>query len=199
MVNSEDISKKFIGGVKSDETQSRTKLFKRAFSNALFCPLLKRKAVSNEAISIIRNTVRESEKLHSGELVVCIEQALNSRHVLAGGLTSRGRALELFSHLRVWDTSANNGVLLYLLLAEHTIEIVADRGLAAHVPEEDWKLICQEMRPHLMQDKLEHGIVEGVKRITDFLVRHFPDDGTDVKNNSSFQGNQLPDSPIIMR
>ena len=87
---------------------------------------------------------------------------------------ARQRALTLFGKLRVWDTEDNNGVLIYLLLAEHLIEIVADRGLNQHVPAHRWQSVIQQMRKPLQQGAYEEGLTLALQEVSAVLVRHFP-------------------------
>ena len=90
------------------------------------------------------------------------------------GLSARDRAITMFGKLRVWDTEANNGVLIYLLLAEHAIEIVADRGLARHVPAEHWQTIVAGMRGAFRAGRYEEGLDAAIAAVDALLVQHFP-------------------------
>ena len=93
------------------------------------------------------------------------------------GRTPRQRAHEVFAHLRIWDTEHNSGVLIYVLLADHAIEIVADRGIAALVAEAEWNRSAPACREHFAAGRFEQGAVEGVTAVSDILARHFPADG----------------------
>ena len=97
----------------------------------------------------------------------------------------------LFGKLRVWDTEHNNGVLIYLLLAERAIEIVADRGLARHVPEAEWRQIIQRMGLAFHEDRFEDGLTEALAEVSALLVQHFP------CADGELNPNELPDEPIL--
>src|SRR5450759_1881757 len=110
----------------------------------------------------------------------------------AGGspADARARALEVFSGLRVWDTELNNGVLIYVLLADRIVEIVADRGIHRHVSDAVWRDICKLMQAEFRAGRFEDGAVKGVTAISALLHNHLPADG----ENS----NELPDKPLLM-
>ena len=97
-----------------------------------------------ETLEAIKQEIAKSEALHNGELRFAIETALDLPPLLHG-LSSRQRAFDVFSRLRVWDTEMNSGVLIYLLLVDHKVEIVAARGIAAKVDQADWEMVCREM------------------------------------------------------
>ena len=103
----------------------------------------------------------------------------------------RQRALAMFGKLRVWDTAHNNGVLIYLLLAERAIEIVADRGLDRHVSHEDWHAMIARMRTAFHEDRFEDGLTQALEEVSAVLVRHFP-----LAPGESHR-NELPDRPIV--
>ena len=122
----------------------------------LFPPSAKR-LFPGESLKRITQAIAESELRHSGEICFAVEPALHPRAVLAGQ-QARDRAHEVFAQLRVWDTHANNGVLLYLLLADHRIEIVADRGLQDRVSDEQWQRVCRLVEEHLRAGEAEAGV-----------------------------------------
>ncbi len=136
----------------------------------------------------IADAVAEGEARHRGEICFAVEPALPVRQVLRG-VQARDRAHEVFAQLRVWDTRANNGVLVYLLLADHRIEIVADRGLAGLVSEAQWRGACLLMEERLRAGEPEAAIVRGVAAISDLLALHFPREPGDADEN------ELPDLP----
>jgi TPM domain len=138
----------------------------------------------------VARLVSQGEQTHNGEVRVAIEARLPLSAVL-GGVTASRRAHEVFAHLRVWDTEHNNGVLLYVLLAEHSIEIVADRGIARRVGTDEWKSICQQMREGFARDDWRGGLLRGVEQANALLRQHFPTDG-------SHRTDELPDHPIIL-
>ena len=105
-------------------------------------------------------------------------------------MTPRERALEVFGQLRVWDTEHNDGVLVYLLMADRDVEIVADRGIHAKVDSQEWSKVCRQMEAAFGQSNFEGGAVNGVQAVTQHLVKHFPADGPNV--------NELPDRPVVL-
>ena len=139
------------------------------------------------ALEGIGREVAVQEKRHRGELRVVIEGGLPLQALLAGR-TARERALEHFTRLRVWDTADNAGVLLYILLADHRIEIIADRGINDHVGVTAWETICGALQRELAAGRHEPGIVAALMAISDLLALHFP-------AASDANPNELPDAP----
>ena len=142
------------------------------------------------ALRRIADAVAAGEARHSGEVCFAVESALPLRAVLAGE-QARPHAEATFARLRVWDTAANNGVLLYLLLADHRIEIVADRGLADRVSAEQWRGVCQLMEERLRAGEPEAAALEGVAAASALVERHFPRAAGDA------DANELPDLPHL--
>lgn len=140
-------------------------------------------------LTVIEAAIRAAEREHSGEIRFAIETCLDARRLWAG-VTPRERALEVFAHLGVWDTERNNGVLIYLLLAEHDIEIVPDRGLAGKVADEEWQEVCRCMEDEFRAGRYEAGAVGGVRRVSALIARHFPPQAGDR--------NELPDRPVLV-
>ncbi|HVI55248.1 MAG TPA: TPM domain-containing protein [Luteibacter sp.] len=143
-----------------------------------------------ETLDAIAGTVSAGEATHRGELRVAIESRLPFSAV-ASEVTARDRAAMLFAHLRVWDTDDNCGVLLYVLLAEHRIEIVADRGIAKAVTAAEWEAITGHMREAFAEGRFREGVQIGVAEAGALLARHFPADGRAREN-------QLPDRPLVL-
>jgi uncharacterized membrane protein len=125
------------------------------------------------ALAAIEAAIAEGERRHEPEIRFAVEAALHPRAVIRG-LSPRDRANALFSELRVWDTEHNTGVLIYLLLADRDVEIVADRGVAARVGTAEWEAICREMEAHLCLGRYEAGAIAGIRATSDLLARHFP-------------------------
>jgi uncharacterized membrane protein len=164
--------------------------FGRLLKHLCFPPWRLPRALPGRSLDAIAKAVRDSERTHTGEIRFAVESALDWRR-LRRGVSARERALEVFSLLRVWDTEQNNGVLIYLLLADRDVEIVADRGIARRVgPEEDWERICRGMEAAFRSGDFEAGIIAGVREVGVRLARHFG--GADV------QGNELPDRPTLL-
>jgi uncharacterized membrane protein len=137
----------------------------------------------------ITAAVADSERGHGGEIRFVVEGALDFLPLL-NGQTTRHRALEVFSRLRIWDTEANNGVLIYLLLADRDVEILADRGLNGKVSPQEWEAICREMEAHFARGEFEQGTLAGISRVDALLRRHFPVAGANP--------NELPDAPAVI-
>jgi uncharacterized membrane protein len=161
---------------------------------ARYFPLIWRYAArrhfSAPVLEAIRNAICVGEQRHQGQVCFAIEGALPV-HDLARGLGVRARAHEAFTQLRVWDTEHNSGVLIYVLLADRAIEIVADRGIAARVPQDEWQAVCDRMRDRFAGGEYERGAIEGVTAVTEILARHFPADGSGKRN-------ELPDRPVLL-
>jgi len=144
------------------------------------------RALDAAALQRLEARVAASERRHSGEIRLCVEAGLPLSYLWRGA-TARQRAVTLFGKLRVWDTEHNNGVLIYLLLAEHAIEIVADRGLSRHVPQSHWDGLVAGMRQAFGRGRFEEGLMQAIGAVDALLLRHYPlDDG---KHNP----NELPD------
>jgi uncharacterized membrane protein len=132
----------------------------------------RRRALDDAALQRLSAQVAASEQHHSGEIRVSVEAGLPMSYLLRG-LQARDRAVMLFSKLRVWDTEHNNGVLIYLLLAEHAIEIVADRGLTRHVPQAQWDALVAGMREAFAQHRFEAGLSAAIAAVDGLLRQHF--------------------------
>ncbi len=148
------------------------------------------RALGPEALKRLEARVHASEAAHSGEIRLCVEAGLPLSY-LWKNLRARDRAITLFGKLRVWDTEANNGVLIYLLLAEHAIEIVADRGLARHVPPEHWQAIVAGMREAFRAARYEEGLNAAIDAVDALLLQHFP------LAEGTVNPNELPNLPYL--
>jgi len=131
------------------------------------------RALGKGTLARLEALVKSSERSHSGEIRLCVEAGLPMSY-LWQNRSPRERAIAMFGKLRVWDTEANNGVLIYLLLADHAIEIVADRGLARHVPPEHWRAIVAGMGQAFRDGQYEQGLVAAIAAVDAMLARHFP-------------------------
>jgi uncharacterized membrane protein len=149
-----------------------------------------RRVLSDSALKRLEGRVHDSEKLHSGEIRLCIEAGLPTSY-LWKRLSVRDRAIAMFGKLRVWDTENNNGVLIYLLFAEHAIEIVADRGLKGRVPDPEWQAIIERMREPLRAGKFEEGLGLAIDAVEALLEKHFP------AGASAANPNELTNKPWI--
>jgi uncharacterized membrane protein len=131
------------------------------------------RALAPAALERLEARVAASERRHSGEIRLCVEAGLPLSYLWRGA-SPRERALAMFGKLRVWDTEANNGVLVYLLLAEHAIEIVADRGVARQVPQAHWDAVVGGMREAFRAGRFEDGLAQAVDAVDAMLAHHFP-------------------------
>jgi uncharacterized membrane protein len=152
------------------------------------------KTLSPEVLLRLTQSVQSSEQQHSGEIRLYVEGALPLSYLLRDASMSqitRQRALAMFGKLRVWDTANNNGVLIYLLVAERAIEIVADRGLNDKVSTETWHALVATMRNAFKRGDFESGLSLAVKEVSNLLIRLFP------LIESEFNSNELPDEPVV--
>lgn len=149
-----------------------------------------RRALAPAALERIAARVRASETRHSGEIRVYVEAGLPLSYLWRNA-PARQRAVTLFGKLRVWDTEHNNGVLIYLLLADHAIEIVADRGLARRVEAARWQAIVTGLREALRAGRFEEGVAAAVDEVDGLLAQHFP-----LAAGES-NPNELPDAPMM--
>ena len=137
----------------------------------------------------IERAIGESEVRHGGEIRFAVEPNMALAPLLRG-VGARQRAVEVFGQLRVWDTARNNGVLIYLLLADRDVEIVADRGLNGLVQPAEWEAVCQQMEADFRRGAFEAGVRQGIKSIGALLARHFPP--------SADKRNELSDRPTLI-
>ncbi|HEY6863130.1 MAG TPA: TPM domain-containing protein [Burkholderiales bacterium] len=142
------------------------------------------------SMQAIERGIAEEEKRHAGEIQFAVESALPLIELLRG-TSARRRAIGWFARLHVWDTAHNSGVLIYLLLADRRIEIVADRGISAKVDGRTWELICGEMQREFAKGRFQQGVVLGIRAIGDVLAAHFPARGGPNPN-------ELPDKPVVL-
>ena len=147
------------------------------------------RAFSRQTLSAIEKEIKASETGHVGEVRFVVEGALHSTPLFKGQ-SARERALEVFSQLRVWDTEHNNGLLVYLLLADRAVEIVADRGIHSKVGSREWEKVCRRMETDFKQASYEGGVVSGIQAVTQHLMKHFPASGAGR--------NELPDKPVVL-
>jgi len=140
-------------------------------------------------LGAIEATVREAEARHAGEIRFAVETALDLPE-LWHGVGARERALQVFGHLGVWDTEGNNGVLIYVLVADHDVEIVADRAISQRVSQAEWDAITRQIEDEFRAGRFEQGSVVGVRAVGELLARHFPAQGGDR--------NEQPNQPILL-
>jgi uncharacterized membrane protein len=152
------------------------------------------RVISPQTVQRLKEMVQASEQTHTGEIRICIEAGLPNSYLLRPGnlrTIIRQRALSQFGKLRVWDTEHNNGVLIYLLLAERTIELVADRGLNAFVTPATWNAMVQRLGAALRQGQFEEGVAAAIDEVSAVLQANFP------HRPGSVRSNELPDQPTL--
>jgi uncharacterized membrane protein len=143
------------------------------------------------ALDAIELAIDESERTHTGEIRFAVESALEPGRAWRG-LTPRERALEVFAALGVWDTEANNGVLIYVLLADRDVEIVADRGFNPKVDSDRWSAICDDMEQYFRAARFQEGAVAGVKAVGKHIALHYP------RSPGSPDRDELPNRPALL-
>ncbi len=154
--------------------------------------LARRRAFPDLVMRAIEASIRDCESRHPGEIRFAVDTALSIPELMSG-LTPRQSAIDAFSKLRVWDTAYNNGVLIYVLLADRDVEIVADRGVGnSRVPLAEWEACCRAMETHFRAGNFRDGAVAGVEAVARVLARFPPAAGTvDV-------GDELPNAPALL-
>jgi uncharacterized membrane protein len=140
-------------------------------------------------LAAIEQAIKASEATHSGQVRFVVEGALDGAPLFRDQ-PARERALDIFSQLRIWDTAHNNGVLIYLLLADRDVEIVADRGVDAKVGSAGWEKICADMETEFRRSNFQGGVIKGIEAVSRQLATHFP--AHDVGRN------ELPDAPVVI-
>ena len=157
-----------------------------------------RSTLPDDLLNRLKKRVAASEHRHSGEIRICVEAGLPTSylwrhfwHKASIRAVMRQRAIMMFSKLRLWDTEHNNGVLIYLLLAERDIELVADRGINQHVNPAEWEAIVQRLSSALHDGRLEDGLTQALEEVSAILMRHF-----ELKTGEK-NPNELQNAPFI--
>lgn len=161
----------------------------RLFRHLAMTPWQLNRAFPTDSLAAIEHAVAVGEATHGGDVRFAVEGSLPLAHLLRGQ-SARERAIEVFSQLRVWDTEHNSGVLIYLLLADRDVEIVADRGIHAKVGEGEWERICRRMEADFREGRYEAAVVAGIEAVSRHLASHYPKDG--------FRTGELPDRPVVL-
>lgn len=146
-------------------------------------------AFPKHSLAAIEQAIHESEAKHAGQVRFAVEASLDFS-ALWRNQTASERAIDVFSQLRVWDTECNNGVLIYLLLADRDVEIVADRGIYSKLGKVGWEKICLEMESIFRLGKFESGVINGINAVSHCLQQYFPKESTAV--------DELPNKPITL-
>ena len=160
---------------------------RRALKHLLMPHWVALRAFPPSVLRRIEQAVKASERSHSGEIRFAVEGPLHLAHLR---ISTRERARQVFGQLSVWDTAENSGVLVYVQLVDRRIEIVADRGIAARVPQAEWDAICRAMERWFRQDHFEQGALEAIQAVSAILGRHFPPCGANP--------DELPDKPAVL-
>lgn len=163
---------------------------KRIFQHLFYRRATMTRLFPSTTLDAIENAVRIAETQHLGQIRFAIEAALPLT-VLFADQSSRERALSVFAQLGVWDTERNNGVLIYLMLADRKVEIVADRGIHAKLGDATWASICRAMEYEFRNGNFEQGALVGVQQVATYLTVHYP-------QGVNEELNELPDRPILM-
>jgi uncharacterized membrane protein YgcG len=142
-----------------------------------------------EVLAAIEQAIKAGEATHAGQVRFVVEGALDGAPLFRDQ-PARERALDIFSQLRIWDTAHNNGVLIYLLLADRNVEIVADRGIDAKVGAQGWEKICAAMETDFKAERFESGVIKGIEAVSRQLAAYFPPHGAGR--------NELPDAPVVI-
>jgi uncharacterized membrane protein len=162
---------------------------RRLLKHLVYPDWLARRSFPAATLERIGQEIGKSEQRHRAELRFAIEAGLPLPHLLRN-TTPRERAQAAFGDLRVWDTEENSGVLIYVQLVDRDIEIVADRGIAAKVPQAEWEAICHAMEAAFREGRFEDGALQAIARVGDLLTRHFP--------AGAANPNELPDRPAML-
>jgi uncharacterized membrane protein len=147
------------------------------------------KAFSPSVLQAIEQAIQASEQTHGGEIRFALEGGLDGLPLFKGQ-TPRERAIEVFSELRIWDTEHNNGVLIYVLMADKAVEIVSDRGIYAKEGAATWEAICQAMQTQFALGQFQAGALGGIAAVAQVIGKHYPTPNTAT--------NDLPDAPVVL-
>lgn len=162
----------------------------RIFKHLMTGNMAVRAAFPARSMDAIEQAIREAETRHGGQIRFAVEASLDF-FALRRNQTAGERGIEIFSQLRVWDTEQNNGVLIYLLLADRDVEIIADRGIHAKLGSAAWEAICQDMEAAFRLGQFEEGVIKGIYAVGSHLQRYFP-------KQSELPENELPDKPVVL-
>jgi uncharacterized membrane protein len=162
---------------------------KRLFKHLIYPQWRVRRAFPKSTMNAIERVIADSESRHTGELRFAVEGGMDIAHLIRS-VSSRARAIEAFSQMRVWDTEHNSGVLIYIQLADRKVEVIADRGIHEKVGSATWQHICHAMQEKFRLGKYEEGAIAGISAISTLLVEHFPADGENP--------DELSNAPVVL-
>lgn len=174
---------------------SVSRFFRHLCSN----PWQVKRHFSAQALGNIEAAITASETKHTGEIRFVVEAGLHPYEIV-WHKAPRARAIELFGRLNIWDTENNNGVLIYLLLADRDVEIVADRSIDKPIGYDGWDLICHDMEVMFRRGEFEAGVLQGIEKVNETLEQHFPMANVKNKRKRAVQRkkNELSDKPLIL-
>ena len=161
----------------------------RTLKHLFFLDWQVRRAFPKASLDAIAQAIHASEQTHGGEIRFVVEASLEGAPLWTGQ-TTRERAIDVFSQLRIWDTEGNNGVLIYLLLADRSVEIIADRGIHTCAGSAPWVAMCRAMELAFSKSEFLPGTVTGIASIAKVIGQHFPAQGK--------RTNELPDTPVVL-
>ncbi len=158
------------------------------------------RAIPPDMVERLMKRVAASEQRHTGQIRICVEAGLPASYLWRAA-SARERAVTVFGKLRVWDTEHNNGVLIYLLLADQAIEIVADRALARRVDAVQWQQTLGRMQQAFAARRYEDGLTQALEEVSALLVAYFPADAGATGGNGAATSSEsaacLPDRPVL--
>lgn len=163
--------------------------WKRVFTHLITPDWLARRHFKVEVLDAIEKAIAESELEHRGEIRFAVESVIETRALLAD-VSAHQRALEAFGQLGVWDTEENSGILIFVQMVDHRVEIIADRGIAARVDQQEWDAICRTMEASFARGDYAEGSIKAVRMAGEILRKHFPA----YPRNP----NELPDRPLLL-
>ena len=161
----------------------------RFWRHVWMSPIKAARCFPGTTLDEIQRAIAASESRHRGEVAFVVEAELTSAQLWAE-MGPRDRAREVFAQRGVWNTEENNGVLIYLLLADRRVEIVADRGVDRSAGSGEWERICRMMEGHFREGRYAEGAIAGVEAVSALLEKHFPADGR--------HRNEVPDRPATI-
>lgn len=162
---------------------------RRILKHLLFLDWQIRRAFPQSTLNAIESAIHTAEQAHGGEIRFVVEGGLEG-HPLWSGQSTRERAIDVFSHLRIWDTEDNSGVLIYVQLADRSVEIIADRGIHARTGGDFWNTICRNMEISFSKSEFQAGALAGIRSTAEIIGRHFPAKRKRI--------NELSDAPVIL-
>ncbi len=165
------------------------KLFNRWMKHLFTTHTAGKRAFPPETLKAIETAIAEGESLHCAEVRLIVEHSLSACAVFHR-ITSRQRAIELFSHYKIWDTEENCGVLIYVNIADRKVEIIADRAVEKEITHKEWHAVCRTMTEGFAQGEFHHSSAAAMAQLNTLLHSHFPASGE--------HPNQLPNTPIVL-